>query len=491
MNQYILTIDLGTTLIKLSLFNKALQPINTHYLNFDLERSLEFVELDAEQYWNTCKEGIKILFQKSRIEPRDVSLISLSSQAETLVVVDKNGIPLRKAISWLDNRSSYECMLLKNNFDINEGYRITGQPDIITTWPITKILWIKRNERDVFKNAYKYLLLKDYIIYKLTKKFVSEYTIYNFSYYFDMVKKNYWKKILDFVGISIEQLPQLKEPGEIVGNVVKDNLDGLKFSSNTHLCLGALDQMAGMIGVGNIRKGIISETTGTVIAICTMLDRPLINEYRIPCHYNAIKDTYTLLAVCESGGISLDWFKNNFYEDKDYNYINKEVEKIPSGSEGIVFLPYLTGVSSPEYNPKAKGVFYGLRLLHTRAHLARAIMEGIAYVIKKNLEYFEKLGISAGKIISLGGGSKSDIWNQIKADIFGRKVIVTKSEEPASLGAAILGAVSLGLYKDVEDAVKDSVEVKKVYSPSYKKVYDMNYKEFIKLYKNIEEEFWF
>lgn len=406
-----------------------------------------------------------------------------------MVALDRSGKPLRKAISWLDSRSTNECKILKENFNVDDGYNITGQPDIVTTWPITKMLWIKRNEKDKFAKVYKYLLLKDYIIYKFTGKFISEYTVYNFSYYLDIINKKYWEDILKFIGISTSQLPKLIEPGEVAGSLLDENIKEFNFSSDIQLNVGALDQMAGMIGVGNIKEGIVSETTGTVLAICTTVNKPLVNKYRIPCHYNAVKNTYILLPICESGGISLEWFKNNFYDDKNYSYINKEIEKISPGSNGLIFLPYITGINSPDLNPNAKGVFYGINISHKKAHFARSIMEGIAYLIRKNLDYFKKVNINTNKLISLGGGSKSDAWNQIKADVIGKDIIITGEDEPTSLGVAILAAVKLGIYKDINDAVSNLVEIRKVYNPCNDQVYKRQYKLFLDLYKRLEGMF--
>ncbi len=489
MEKYILTIDLGTTEVKFSLYNSRLEEICKHSIKYRLDISSKFIEFDAEGYWHTCKKGVRDLLSKSKINSKKVASISLSSQAETLVVLDRSGKPLRKAISWLDSRSTNECKILKENFNVDDGYNITGQPDIVTTWPITKMLWIKRNEKDKFAKVYKYLLLKDYIIYKFTGKFISEYTVYNFSYYLDIINKKYWEDILKFIGISTSQLPKLIEPGEIAGGLLDENIKEFNFSSDIHLNVGALDQMAGMIGVGNIKEGIVSETTGTVLAICTTVNKPLVNKYRIPCHYNAVKNTYILLSICESGGISLEWFKNNFYNDKNYDYINDEIERIPRGSNGLIFLPYLTGVNSPELDPNAKGVFYGINISHKKAHFARSIMEGIAYLIRKNLDYLKKLGINTDKIISLGGGSKSDVWNQIKADVIGKDIIVTGEDEPTSLGTAILAAVKLGIYKDLSNAVSNLVEIRKVYNPCNDQVYKRQYKLFLGLYKRLEGMF--
>jgi sugar (pentulose or hexulose) kinase len=185
-NKYIITIDLGTTLIKFGLFDKDLNEICIHSVSYDLKIDGNYIEFDALQYWQLCLNGIKELLLKSSINRKNVLTISLSSQAETIVPVDEDGRPLRNAISWLDSRSTMEVSAIRSEFNIEKAYSITGQPDIITTWPASKILWMKNNEKQIYDKAYKFLLLKDFIIYKLTGQFISEFSIYNFSYYFDI-----------------------------------------------------------------------------------------------------------------------------------------------------------------------------------------------------------------------------------------------------------------------------------------------------------------
>ncbi len=490
MTKYILTIDLGTTLIKFGLFNFEMSLVSKHQEEYGLTYYRNFIEFDPEEYWGVIKKGVNSLIFKSGIDQKKILVISLSSQAETLILLDKNNKPLKNAISWLDNRSAEECDLLKENFDTDKCYKITGQPDIITTWPITKILWIKRHEEKIFERAYKILLLKDFIVYKLTGKFMSDYTIYNFSYYFNIIKKEYWKEILDFVGVRLSQLPELVEPGEMIGNIRSELIKEFNFNSDIALNIGALDQMAGMIGVGNINEGIVSETTGTVVAICTLLEKPVFTGLKIPCHYNAIKDTYILLPVCESGGVSLEWFKNNFFRGVDYGFIDERVYKVPEGSGGLIFLPYIVGVNSPEYNPNAKGVFYGIGINHTRDHFARAVMEGIAFLIKKNIDYIEdNLNFKIKEVISLGGGSKSSVWNQIKADILDKEIKITNSSEAASLGAAMIAAVKLGIYKNVNEIADKVIKTKKVYKPAGHEAYEKSYELFNKIYKKLDPLF--
>jgi len=486
MNSYILSIDLGTTLIKIVLYNNSLVKIGHVSYEFELIKNSGYIEFCAKKYWQSCVENIKKLFQNFGVDSKKVEIITLTGQAETLILLDKDNQIMMNAISWLDNRSLSEVEILKQNFDINEVYRITGEPDIITTWPITKILWLKNNMRDTFDNVNKFLLLKDYIIYKFTNKFVSEFTTYNYSYYFDIIKKQYWKEILDFTDINVEQLPELLEPGEIIENLSNEVVKELGLSNNTVFCIGCNDQMAGMLGVGNISEGIISENTGTVIAISTLIKDPTFKYNKIPILYNAIKNTYVTLLVCESGGISLEWFRKSFYPDKDYEYINNIIKKIPKGSDNLIFLPYLTGTNTPDLDKNAKGVFYGINLNHDVRYFARAVMEGIGYLIKKNLDFLINYGFGTEKIITLGGGSKSKVWNQIKADILNKEIVVTNINEPASFGATILSAVNYGLYKNYETAIKNSVKTKEVYLPENEDIYKKYYKLFLHIYNNLK-----
>lgn len=346
---------------------------------------------------------------------------------------------------------------------------------------------MKNNEKQIYDKAKKFLLLKDFIIYKLTGQFISEFSIYNFSYYFDINRKTYWREMLDFLGVDTERLPELKEPGERAGLLTKENSEILELSSDVTVNCGCLDQMAGMIGTGNIRSGVIGETTGTVMVICAVVNKPNINKYKIPCHYNALKDTYVMLPIVESGGISLEWFKNNFVENLSFKQIDNGVKSIMPKSGDPVFLPYIVGVNSPEYNPGARGVFYGLSVSHNNIHLAKAVMEGICFILKKNLRYLGQIDIESEKIISSGGGSNSDVWNQMKADILNKEVMVMESKEAASLGCAILAAVDMEYFGNVEEAVRKIVKVRTIYKPQEqnKSYYEKQYELFLDIYDRL------
>jgi xylulokinase len=256
---------------------------------------------------------------------------------------------------------------------------------------------------------------------------------------------------------------------------------------------GALDHFAGMIGSGNVREGMVSETTGTVLAVAALVSKPMVGPHRMPCHCGAMRGTYVLLPVCESGGISLEWLKNTLYRDEGYDGINGEVEGLGREPGDVIFLPYLTGTNSPEFDPRATGVFYGLRLRHTRAHLARAVMEGVGFLLKKNLDVLEGLCGSVERVISLGGGARSNLWNRMKAEITGKPVAVPESVESTSRGAAILAAVEIGMFPDIAGAVEAGVRVGRVFEPGGMgpdpQPYRKAYRRFLELYERLNPMF--
>lgn len=485
---YIISVDIGTTLIKFIIYNSELKRIAERTARFNLSIENLCVEFDAEKYWLCLIYNLKKLLEICAINTKQVAAIALSGQAETIVLVDREGNTLRKAISWMDQRSVLEVEELRKVFEEDKCYKITGQPKIITTWTVTKLLWIKNNEKDIFSKIYKALLLKDYIAFKFTGLFISEFTTYNYTYYFNIFKKSYWEDMLDYIGIKVGQLPILVEPGKNIGNLNKDIIKYFNFNQRIVLNIGANDQFAGMIGVGNINEGIISESTGTVLTLATIVDKLNLDKFDIPVHYNALKNTYACLMACESGGISLEWLKNSFFKHKKYTELDKLASSIEAGAKGLVFLPYLLGTNPPEFDPNIGGGFFNLKIFHNENYFIRAVLEGIGYLIRKNLEYLERKGIQTENIISLGGGSKSDIWNQIKADITGKRIKVSNEEDPVGLGVSILTALEAGFYTCLEDLISKTVIMKKIYEPQPNNNYEKNYKDFIYFYKCVEKE---
>lgn len=471
MTEYILSFDLGTTAIKTALFDTNGKLIAKSTQEYELKTPTPVVvEQEVAVYWKAIKDGIRVIMERSRVLPRQITCIGISAQGETLVPVDNDGSALRPAIVWMDNRAQEEAEEIGRTFSKQELCERTGQVEMVPTWPAAKILWLKRHEPHTFNKTAKFLLIEDWLIHRLTRKFVAEGSLLCSTCYWDIRSKIWWTAMLQFLGICEEQLPEVVEPGTLVGRICEEAALELGLATETLIVTGGLDQACGAIGAGNIKPGIVSENTGAALAMCAIVDGPFCDPtYTIPCFYYALPDTYMAHSFT-TGGMVLRWFRDNFCQEErsvasrtgedTYDLLALAAESIPPGSEGLVLLPHLQGAGAPESNGKAKGVLYGFTLHHTKAHVIRAIMESLGLAIRRIVDGFEDLGIAVSEIRSLGGGAKSKLWTQIKADITGRPIVVTRNpEDAACLGAAILAGVATGIWINVEQAVEEAVSL--------------------------------
>lgn len=485
----IIAIDLGTTNIKVSVYDKTLKPLVTLSENVRYDRRNDIVEFNVDAYFDDIQKMVEqVAAHGKSANGGNIAQIVLTGQAESLVLLDNAKKPLYPAISWLDMRSRKECAELAAIFDAEQCYRITGQPEIIPTWPITKMLWLNRNENAIFNRTAHYLLLKDYIIYRLCGRILGDYSIYSFSHYFNITEKCYWKEILDYCGIRQEQLPEVLPSCSIAGELLSDwcNSD-IGLTASTKINVGTLDHFAGMIGTGNIKEGTISESAGTVLSLATLLREPLFSKVRLPLNCGPFPDSYVLLPVCESGGFSLEWYKKNFLENLSFKEINEVIAENNNHSLfPPVFLPYLTGVNAPDFNENASGVFFGINASHMKYDFALSIMQGIACLLRKNLDYMRDAGIEINKIISVGGGAKSALWTQIKSDFTKQEIEIPENEEAACYGAAIIGAVSEGYFTTFETAIEQNIKIVKKYTPAKRDDYEKTYRVFTALYTALD-----
>jgi len=493
-----LSVDSGTTASKISLFDENGELVAISSQEYSLiTPTAEAVEIKAETLWNAFERGAQEVLKESRVHRDDVTVIGISAQGETLIPIDRDGEPLRNAIVWLDNRAQEEAEILSKRFDHATSYEITGQVKIVPTWPASKIFWIKRNEPDLFRKVYKYLLVEDYLIYRLTGKFVAEGSLLSSTLYWNIVTRKWWSEMLDFLGVTADQLPEIRESAEAVGEILPTIASELGLSLETIVSTGALDQAAGATGVGNIRPGIFSENTGAALAICAPLQRPIFDlQRRMPIHYFVRPASY-MAHTFTTGGMVLRWFRDNFCQQElqvgsmsaidPYDLLEREAARITPGSEGLVMLPHLQGAMAPEANPKAKGVFYGFTLRHTKGHFVRAIMEAVCCVVRRNIEVLEDLGFKVTEIRALGGGARSLLWKQIEADITRRPVLTMKNEEAACLGAAILAGTAVGLYKSVDEACMRMVSTKRRFEPDRANahIYEKTYRRHLRLYNDL------
>jgi xylulokinase len=475
-------IDLGTTNLKAALYSgPALTQIAVSSRPLDYTRVENRVEFDADAVADAVFDMLRELGGKAS-DP--VTMITLTGQAESLILLGKNGSPLRPAISWMDERSSAECRELSRQFSSEEIYAVTGQKAIIPTWPATKIMHLSCTEPDIFARTAAFIMLKDYIAFRLSGVMAADKSIATFSLYFDIHRGCYWQKMLDACGIKGDQLPPLVEPCTILGPL--DPALGLGgVYKGTTVNTGTLDHFAGMIGNGIVNPGGVSESTGTVLGMSALVRLPLSGKENAALHYGPFPGTMVLLPVAESGGICLEWFRNTFLPDVSFKKLDELIIQKDAFSKGLLFLPYLVGVNAPEFDQDACGVFFGLRAETDTLDMARSIMEGVALLLEKNLAEMRRGGLEFSYIISSGGGAKSDLWSQIKADVCGLEIRIPSNNEAAGFGSAIIGAVSGGMFADYEKAVGGCVKIAKNFFPKDGSRYEAKRRGFDVLYRGM------
>lgn len=469
-------VDLGSTNLKAALYDANLSCVAQKGAPVEYIRQGEFIEFDAKKYLDTL---VSILGDLMAEHPCQVKQIAFTGQAESLVCLGADGKPVHNAISWMDERSDEECKLLEQKFSAEECHRITGQQAVLPTWPATKILWLKRNKPEVFGKVATYMLLKDYIVYGLTGKKLSDMSIATFSFYFDIYGKCYWQEMLNAIGITESQLPPLAEPCTVAGGLTPETAAVTGLSTETKVNIGTLDHFAGMIGTGNTAPGGMTLSTGTTMVLTAMTDGKPDPAWDMALHYGFLPDTYIMLPVMESGGVCLDWFRRTCMNNLDYDTLNAEILKAPETD--ILFLPYLVGTNAPEFDREATGVFFGLRQEHTNIQMAKAVMEGVCFVLRKNVEDILSKGTKISSIVATGGGAKSPVWCQLQADITGLPVEVPAVTEAGCLGAAMIAAWNEGQYESLEAAAKDVKMIRK-YTPEFTETMEKKYQKFCKLY---------
>jgi xylulokinase len=364
------------------------------------------------------------------------------------------------------------------------------------------MLWVRRHEPDVFARTARMLLLEDYLLYRLTGELVTERCLQADTLFLDIRSGEWWQPMFDFVGITPGHMGRLCDPGEIVGPLTLAAAEATGLSPATLVVTGAMDQMMGALGAGNVRPGLATETTGGALAIVVTLDRLVLDPARrVPTMFHARPRTYTLMPWAQTAGMALKWLRDEFYVLESqaarasridpYTVITDQAAAVAPGADGLVVLPHLEGAACPEFNPHARAVFFGATLRHTRAHFARGILESVAYMLKRNLDLVEGLGISVDRVRSTGGGARSRMWLQIKADVLQKPIEAVEVEEAALLGAALLAANATGAFASLDAGVAQMVRVRETLEPDPTRaaVYADAYARYVELYDRLAPMF--
>lgn len=457
----LLGVDFGTTSLKAILFNQKGERLKTTSVKYELLTKGEYIEFPAEEFFNVFMSAYNDIATEFSIDA-----IAIDTQGETLIAVDEDGNALYNAIIWLDGRAEKQAREFEKAFGLEKIYNITGQAEVFAGYPLPKVMWLKENKPEIFNKTAKFLLLEDYIIYRLTGSFSASKSLYSSSLFMNVHTGEYEKQFLDYAGITEDKLPTLYESGVMVGEY-----------KGAKIITSALDQIAGATGAGVIKEGVISETTGTALAVVSVTETfpKYFDGLKVSAYYMK-KGAYCLLMWSPTAGATLEWFKKNFAKDYSFNELNKLAENVEMGAEGLICIPHLQGTTMPENNPKVKGSFFGFDLKHTIGHFTRSIFEAVSYNIKEFLEY---LGVDALEIRSIGGGANSKIWCEIKSAVLKKKVKTLVENETACLGSAIFAGVGIGVFDSVNTATQKIVKIKREY---------FSYKDYSNLYLDYKKK---
>jgi xylulokinase len=459
-------------------------------------------EQDPDDWWNAVVKSVKNVVRKSKLKPADVKGIGLSGQMHGSVFLDKNDKVIRKALLWNDQRTFEECHEIESAVGGRENLiRLVANP-ALTGFTAPKILWLRNNEPKNFEKLRKVLLPKDEIRRRLTGEYATEVSDASGMLLLDVARRNWSFELLEALKLDRELFGKVYESEDVTGNLTPEAAKLLGLTTDCVVVGGAGDCAAGAIGNGIVDEGILSTSIGTSGVMFVYSDAVKIDPLgRVHTFCHAVRGKWHLMGVNLSSGGSLQWFRNALCGElmkkakkqkiDVYDLLTEEAKKTPAGSEGLFFLPYLSGERTPHADPFARGCFIGLTLAHQRGHLVRSVLEGVTYSMRDSLEIFRGLEIPVKQIRASGGGSKSPFWRQIQADVFGQQVVTVNSAEGPAFGVALLAAVGAGAFKNIQEACKATIKVVKETKPNAKsqKTYDAAMPIYQQLYRSLKKDF--
>jgi xylulokinase len=491
--EYTLGIDLGTTGVRVLLVSGEGDIVATGNGEYPLLTPKPYwTEQDPEQWWQATAAAIKMCLERAEQEAGrgvKVAAIGLSGQMHGSVFLGLKGEVLRPAILWNDQRTSGQCEQITATVGEQKLIQLTSNR-ALTGFTAPKILWLKQNEPENYARISKILLPKDYIRYRLTGTLATEVSDASGTLLFNVRERKWSEEMLSALEIPRSWMPDCFESTVVSSHVNADAAGITGLLAGTPVVGGGGDQAAGAVGNGIVNTGDASCVLGTSGVIFWHCDTPVFDPHaRLHSFCHAVPGKWHLMGVTLAAGGSLRWFRDNLCQDikaqaqargvDPYTIIDGMAREVPAGAEGLLFLPYLAGERTPYADSNARGAFIGLSLRHTRAHMARSVMEGITMSLKDCLELGRLCGVSASRMYFSGGGARSTLWQQMAADIFGAGVARTSIDEGPAYGAAILANVGVGMHKSVEEAcaafikVKDEAQPDKSKEDTYRKLYDL------------------
>jgi xylulokinase len=459
---------------------------------FDIPK-IGWAEQDPDAWWQAVISATHDARAQGNLNKDDIIAIGLSGQMHGLVSLDRGGESVRKAILWCDQRSIAEVEYVRSMMGNDALGRITHSP-VATGFLLPSLLWVRNHEPEVFARISSVILPKDYVRFKMTGFVASEITDAAATSAFDCGKREWSETILQTFHLDPSLFPSLGVPEAIAGALSVEAAGKLGLESGIPVAYGGADQVMQSIGNGVTKSGTALVTIGTGGQVLMPLDHPAYDRKLRSHGFSFVEGKTYYMGATLASGLSLRWARSNMAPELSYKEIDTQALRIPAGSEGLVFLPYLAGERTPAMDPQARGVFFGLTLRHTRIHLLRAVMEGVCFSLKDCLGILERdMGEAVTTLVASGGGSQSKLWVQIQADILGRAIHTSKMKEQSGVGAAITAGVASGTFSSFEDAFSKTIvwnDEPTQPNPQNIHIYEHLYVVYQELYQQTKELMW-
>lgn len=490
MKEYLLGIDLGTSACKVALFDREGQVIAKASEAYPVYYPKPgWAEQNPTEWWQAICKAIRAMLSEGPVKPEDIAGVGIDGQSWSAIPVDEKGEALANTPIWMDTRAQDICKELNERVGAEEIFALAGN-SLQPSYTTAKILWYKRNMPEVYAKTYKILQSNSYIVMKLTGVMSQDMSQGYGLHCFDIRTGTWNEAMCEKLQIPMSFLPDIHPCHQVVGTVTKEASEECGLAQGTPVVAGGLDAACGTLGCGVIHAGETQEQGGQAGGMSICMDTCKADR-RLILGYHVVPGKWLLQGGTTGGGGVMRWLEQELSSEGQDTlpWFNELAGKVPPGSDGLLFLPYMAGERSPIWDADAKGVWYGLDFGKTRGHLIRAAMEGVAFSLRHNLEAAREAGADVSVLRAMGGSANSLLWTQIKSDITGKPIIVPSSDTATTLGAVILAGVGVGLYESFEEAVKLTVRNQRSHEPSpvNKAVYDRNYETYLKLYLQLKD----
>jgi xylulokinase len=478
----------GTRAVLIDSSGRIVASATSHHTPFASPHT-GWAEQDARDWWRAAQEAVRAVLSTEGVRAEEIMAVGLSGQMHGAVLLDERGEVLRPSIIWCDQRTDAECRALTERVGADRIVELTLNP-ALTGFTLPKMLWVRAHEPEIWKRIQTVLLPKDYVRLRLTGERATDVADASGTLLFDVAGRRWSKEMLAAVEMDEGLLPSVYESIEVTGSVSAEGASATGLRAGTPVVAGAGDQAAGAVGMGIVWAGAVSATIGTSGVVFAATDKPALDPAgRVHTFCHAIPDRWHVMGVTQGAGLSLRWFRDQFgakvqAERDPYEELMEEAAQVREGADGLLWAPYLMGERTPHLDPHARAALVGLTANHTRAHVVRAILEGVAFSLRDTFEIFKEMGVPVETVRLGGGGARSHLWRQIQADVYGHAVEIVKAEEGAAYGAALLAGVGGGAWANVDAACGQIVQVAARLSPrpSMVELMDQQYQAYRALY---------